>query len=85
MEEFDFGFTAVDESELDALLPVLAHHWTRTRNCEKASMYLQAATEKAIAMYQNREAIANIGLLLEPVSSPVLARIQLSTSQVRQL
>lgn len=74
--------SCADESELEALLPVLAFHWSRTRNSEKALTYLQAATDKAIRLHQHKEAALNIKQLLEPPTSPVLARITLTKDEV---
>jgi class 3 adenylate cyclase/tetratricopeptide (TPR) repeat protein len=51
--------------ELTAYTPLLAHHWSRAGDPQKALQYLEKAGAQALAQYANQEAVNFFNLCLE--------------------
>jgi predicted ATPase/class 3 adenylate cyclase len=66
-----------DEGDRDALYPVLAHHWLRAENAEKAISYLTRAAVSSLAHGMPREAVAH------GVQAAALLGVELETDPAR--
>ena len=54
--EWTFG-EKIGENGLTPFIPILAHHWSKANNPQKAIEYLEKAGEQALNQYANHEAV----------------------------